>query len=38
VSTPTAISINDDLAASETSITLRTTNHETTRGLDLTRL
>jgi len=34
VSTPATISINDDLTASHTSITLRTTDDETARGID----
>lgn len=35
VGTPTAISIDDDLAAGQTGVTLGTTNDEKTRGLDL---
>lgn len=32
---PSSIGIDDDLTTSQTSITLRTTNDEATRGLDL---
>ena len=35
VATVTAVGIDDDLAASQTGITLRATNDETTRGLNL---
>jgi hypothetical protein len=35
VSTPATVGVNDDLAASETSVTLRTTNDEVAGGLDL---
>lgn len=38
VGTPAAIGVDDDLAASETGITLGTTDDEQTRGLDLGRL
>jgi len=35
VSTPTTIAVNNDLAASQTSITLRTTNNEATRRVQV---
>ena len=35
VGTPTTVGINNDLSASETGVTLRTTNDETARGLDV---
>ena len=35
VSTPATVGVNDDLAASETSVTLRTTNDEVAGRLDL---
>ena len=35
VGTPATVGVNDDLTASETSITLGTTDNETSRGLDL---
>ena len=35
VGTPTTVGVDDDLTASETSITLGTTDNETSRGLDL---
>lgn len=35
VSTPTTVAVNNDLAASQTSITLRTTDDEATRGVQV---
>src|SRR5690606_35583270 len=35
VSAPAAVGVDDNLAASETGVTLRTTVHEEARGLDL---
>jgi hypothetical protein len=35
VRTPAAVGVDDDLATSETGVTLRTADDETTRGLDL---
>lgn len=37
VSTPATVGVNDDLAASETGVTLRTTNDEVAGRLDLHR-
>lgn len=37
VGTPATVGVDNDLAASQTGITLGTTNDEETRGLDLER-